>query len=73
MKVGGFKTSKKLTIGVQQLVRLIFNNNFINPGLVLQRKTKLGIVRKVVFIVLVLTVPTQKEQITSSKEMKERM
>ena len=35
MKVGGIKTWKELTIGVQQLVRLLFNNNFINPGLVL--------------------------------------
>ena len=35
MKVGGSKTWKELTIGVQQLVRLLFNNNFINPGLVL--------------------------------------
>ena len=35
MKVGGIKTWKELTIGVQQLVRLLFNNDFINPGLVL--------------------------------------
>ena len=35
MKVGGIKTWKELTIGVQQLVGLLFNNNFINPGLVL--------------------------------------
>ena len=35
MKVGGIKTWKELTIGVQQLVRLLFNNNLINPGLVL--------------------------------------
>ena len=35
MKVGGIKTWKELTICVQQLVRLLFNNNFINPGLVL--------------------------------------
>ena len=34
MKVGGIKTWKELTIGVQQLVRLLFNNDFINPGLV---------------------------------------
>ena len=32
MKVGGIKTLKELAIGVQQLVRLLFNNNFINPG-----------------------------------------
>ena len=31
MKVGGIKTKKELTIGVQQLVRLLFNNYFINP------------------------------------------
>ena len=31
MKVGGIKTWKELTIGVQQMVRLLFNNNFINP------------------------------------------
>ena len=35
MKVGGIKTWKEFTIGVQQLVRLLFSNNFINPGLVL--------------------------------------
>ena len=35
MKVGDIKTWKELTIGVQQLVRLPFNNNLINPGLVL--------------------------------------
>ena len=35
MKVGGIKTCKELTIGVQQLVTLLFNNNFIKPGLVL--------------------------------------
>ena len=35
MKVGGIKTWKELTTGVQQLVRLLFNNNFISPGLVL--------------------------------------
>ena len=33
MKVGGMKTWKELTTGVQQLVWLLFNNNFINPGL----------------------------------------
>ena len=38
MKVGGMKTWKKLMTGVQQLVRLLFNNNFINPGLVLYVK-----------------------------------
>ena len=27
---------KELTTGVQQLVRLLFNNNFVNPGLVFQ-------------------------------------
>ena len=35
MKVGGIKTWKELATGVQQLIRLLFNNNFINPGLVL--------------------------------------
>ena len=35
MKVGGIKTLKELTIGVQQLVRLPSNTDFINPGLVL--------------------------------------
>ena len=35
MKIGGIKTWKELTIDVQQLVRLLFNNNFFNPGLVL--------------------------------------
>ena len=35
MQVGGSKTWIGLTIGVQQLVRLLFNNDFINPGLVL--------------------------------------
>ena len=34
MKVGGIEIWKELTIGVQQLVRLLFSNNFINPGLV---------------------------------------
>ena len=32
MKVGGIKTWKELTIGAQLLVRLLFNNNLINPG-----------------------------------------
>ena len=31
MKAGGIKTWKEFTIGVQQLIRLLFNNNFINP------------------------------------------
>ena len=35
MKVGGIKTWKILTNGIQQLVRVLFSNNFINPGLVL--------------------------------------
>ena len=35
MKVAGIKTWKELTIGVQQLVRLLFENNLIAPGLVL--------------------------------------
>ena len=35
MKAGGIKTWKELTIGAQLLVRLLFNNDFINPGLVL--------------------------------------
>ena len=29
------KTWKELTTGDQQLVRLLFNNNLINPGVVL--------------------------------------
>ena len=33
MKVGGIKTWKELTISVQQLIRLLFDNNSINPGL----------------------------------------
>ena len=32
MKARGIKTWRELTIGVQQLVRLLFNNNFINPA-----------------------------------------
>ena len=35
MKVGDMKTWKEHTIGVRQLARLLFNNNFIDPGLVL--------------------------------------
>ena len=35
MKVGGIETWKERTIGAQQLVRLLFKNNFINPRLVL--------------------------------------
>ena len=35
MKVRGMKTLKELMTGVQQLVRLLFNDNFVNPGLVL--------------------------------------
>ena len=35
MKVGDVTTWKELTIGGQQLVRLLFDNNYINPGLVL--------------------------------------
>ena len=35
MKVEGIKIWKELTIGVKQLVRLLFHNNFINTGLVL--------------------------------------
>ena len=35
MEVGDIKTWKELTIGVQQFVRLLFNNDFINPELVL--------------------------------------
>ena len=35
MKVGGIRTWQELTIDVQQLVTLLFNNNLINPGLVL--------------------------------------
>ena len=33
MKGRGMTTWKELTTGVQQLVRLLFNNNFINPDL----------------------------------------
>ena len=36
MKVAGIKTWNQPTIDLQQLVRLVFNNDFINPGLVLQ-------------------------------------
>ena len=32
MKVGGIRTWKELTIGVQQVVRLLFNNNFIKKA-----------------------------------------
>ena len=35
MKVGGINTWKELTIGVQQLARLLFDNNFIIPEFVL--------------------------------------
>ena len=35
MKFGASKTRKELTIGIQQLVRLLFESNFINPGLAL--------------------------------------
>ena len=35
MKVGGIKTWKELSIGIQQLVKLLFNNNFFNPTLIL--------------------------------------
>ena len=35
MKVQGLKTWKELMTGVQQLERLLFNNNFTKPGLVL--------------------------------------
>ena len=37
MKVGYVTTWKELTTGVQQLVRLLFNNNSINLGLVFYR------------------------------------
>ena len=40
MKIGDVTTSKELMIGVQQLIRLLSGNNFINPGLVLQRIMK---------------------------------
>ena len=33
MKVGGIKTLKELTTGVQQFVRLLFNNNLSTPDL----------------------------------------
>ena len=36
MKVQGMKTWKELTTGVQQMVRMLFNNNLIDPGLVLE-------------------------------------
>ena len=35
LKVQGMKTRKELTAGVQQLVRVLCNNNFANPGLAL--------------------------------------
>ena len=35
-EVRGMKTWKELTTGVQQLVRLLFNNDFVNPGLSLK-------------------------------------
>ena len=35
IKVRATKTWKELTTGVQQLLRLLFDNNSINPGLVL--------------------------------------
>ena len=35
MKDRGMKTWKKLVTGVQQLVRLLFSNNLIKPGLAL--------------------------------------
>ena len=35
IKARGIKTLEELTIGVQQLVRLLFNYDFINPGLAL--------------------------------------
>ena len=38
MKVQSLKTWKELTTGVEQLVRLLFNNNFINVGLVLSQR-----------------------------------
>ena len=37
MKVGDIKTWKELKIGVQQLVKLLFHNNFITPGLALEK------------------------------------
>ena len=42
MKDGDIKTWKERTTGVQQLVRLLFNNHFAKPGLVLL-KDKSGI------------------------------
>ena len=42
MKAGGMKTWKELATGVQQLVRLPFNKDFINPGLVLENVTLLN-------------------------------
>ena len=36
MNVGGIKTWKELTTDDQQLVRLLLNNNFINPDLSLK-------------------------------------
>ena len=35
MKVGDITTWKEFTTGVQQFVKLLFDNNFINAGLVL--------------------------------------
>ena len=34
IKVGGIETWEELMAGVQHLEKLLFNNNFINPGLV---------------------------------------
>ena len=39
MKVQGLKTWKELTTSFQQLVRLLFNDDFINPRLVLVNLT----------------------------------
>ena len=36
MKARGIKTWKEVITGVQQLVRLLFNNSFMSPGLVLK-------------------------------------
>ena len=35
MKIGGIRTWKELTTGVQLLIKLLFNNNVIIPGLIL--------------------------------------
>ena len=47
MTVGDVTTWKELTIGVRQLVGLIFDNNFMNPGLFFNRWYADVLVKKV--------------------------